>query len=112
MRDVRAREVAVAGVAARALAGGRDLAGAGQERQRLRLQDDRTPLRSAISYAWPSSPNPVTSVTAFGPTARTSRAASAFRRRIEAIASSSAAGSTSPRLAPCTISPVPSGFVR
>ncbi len=41
VRDVRAGEVAVAGVAARPLARGRDSAGAGQERQRLRLQDDR-----------------------------------------------------------------------
>ena len=46
----------------------------------------RTPLRSAISCAWPNRPKPVTSVTAFGMNGRTTSAAAALRIVICSIA--------------------------
>jgi hypothetical protein len=69
----------------------------------------RTPLRIAISCACPSSPKPVTSVTASGPIRRSTSAASLFSVRIQRTASSSG---QSPRFAPPSTSAVPSGFVR
>jgi hypothetical protein len=65
----------------------------------------RTPLRSAISCACPNSPNPVTSVTAFGVNGRSTSAAAAFSVVIQRTASE-----TSPL--PASSNPVPSGFVR
>ena len=50
----------------------------------------RTPLLDASSCTWPSSPNPVTSVTAFGSNGRRTSAASLFSSSIDSIAASSA----------------------
>ncbi len=69
----------------------------------------RAPLRAAISWAWPASPNPVTSVTALGENERSMSAASRFSVRIHPTAS---AMSPSPRFAPPSTRAVPSGFVR
>ena len=70
-------------------------------------------LRTAISCAWPSSPNPVTSVTAFGANGRSASAASRLSVRIATIAASSAPVRRAPvALRPGARGPVPSGFVR
>ncbi len=72
----------------------------------------RTPLRSAVSYAWPSSPKPVTSVTACGAKGRSTSAAAPFSVVIQPIASASSSSPTSCFPCPASTSPVPSGFVR
>jgi len=70
-----------------------------------------TPLRSATSWAWPKSPNPVTSVTAFGASPRRTSAASLFSVRIQPIARSSCCEPASFFFQPVMIRPVPSGLV-
>ena len=72
----------------------------------------RTPERDAVSWACPSSPNPVTSVTAFGVKGRSASAASRFDSHIASIAASSAPAGATPSRTPWRTSPVPSGFVR
>ena len=72
----------------------------------------RTPLRDASSCACPSSPNPVTSVTAFGSNGRRTSAARRLSSTIDSIAASSAPGGATPSRCAWRTIPVPSGFVR
>ena len=110
---VRVGEVAVAAVAARLLARAGDLERAVERGPaRPTSRTSCTPLRSAISCAWPSSPKPVTSVTAFGRNARSTSAQSRFRVFIHSTAAATSSSPARPRWAPWSTSPVPSGFVR
>src|SRR3954454_19264987 len=68
------------------------------------------PLARASSCRWPSSPKPVTSVTACAPAARAARAAGPFSVHMTSTASSTPG--PAPRLAALVSAPVPSGFVR
>ena len=79
--DVRRRELAVPRVAAGLLACARHLERAVERGPATRASStSRTPLRSAVSCAWPSRPKPVTSVTAFGGTPRRTSAAVRVQR--------------------------------
>ena len=86
--------------------------GQGGQRGGLEL-DARTPLRVAISYAWPSRPKPVTSVTACGRERpqRVRRGAVERRHRRDRRVERARRVAIPSRRA-CSTSPVPSGFVR
>ena len=111
--DVRGREVAVPRGRRRSARRPRATSSApASAAARSASSTIRTPLRSAISQAWPSRPKPVTSVTAFGPTARSS----VGRVRVQASHPGDRArerlGRDEPALRAVQDSPVPSGFVR
>ena len=71
-----------------------------------------TALASVISSRWPSSPNPVTSVTPLRPWLKATWPAAAFSVLIQVIASRSSSSLTSSRLWAVVVTPKPSGLVR
>ena len=71
-----------------------------------------TPDATHSSRRWPSSPNPVTSVAAFTPTAIAASRAVSFSVVITVIAVCSSAGVAASRLTAVEMTPRPIGFVR
>ena len=71
-----------------------------------------TPDARAIPAAWPSRPNPVTSVAPAAPASKAARAASRLDRIMVSVARSTAASGAEPCLMAVAITPMPNGLDR